>query len=135
MRIPKPRWLCASLLLAIASASPSAGDEGPEYDPRAAHAETDTNGDSYVDREEFHLRMVEIFFHGDEDKDGYMTRAEVERTLVFPDELEAELADGRVSLYEFIHVRFDDFYSADTDSDGRLSVDEVVVVFERGGFD
>ena len=39
-------------------------------------------------------------------------------------------SDGS-QLYEFIEFRFYLFEEVDTDSKGRLSVEEVVVVFER----
>ena len=110
----------------------AAEDKSPAYEPRVAHAEADTNDDGRVDREEFHHRMVEIFFHGDRDKDGFMTFAELEKALLFPDDFKIADAnkDGRISLYEFVGVRFYDFDAADTNEDGFLSVEEVVVVFE-----
>ena len=79
--------------------------------------------------------MVEIFFHGDGDKDGYMVWSELEAVVALPaDFRDADRnGDGRYSLYEFIRVRFDDYDVVDTDQDGLLSLDEVVVVFERGG--
>lgn len=124
----------ATLVLVFGAGSISA-DEVPLHDPRAAHEEADTNDDGQVDRAEFHARMVEVFFFGDADKDGYLTRAELEKTVSFPDDFKNadRDGDGRYSLYEFIEVRFYDFGVVDTDDNGLLSVNEVIVVFERGG--
>jgi Ca2+-binding EF-hand superfamily protein len=79
--------------------------------------------------------MVEIFFHGDRDKDGHMVWAELEAVVALPNDFrDADRnGDGRYSLHEFIRVRFDDYDVVDTDEDGLLSLPEVVVVFERGG--
>jgi Ca2+-binding EF-hand superfamily protein len=119
-------------LLLLAAAAAFAEDAGPSYDARTAFAETDQNGDLRVDRAEFHHRMVEIFFHGDRDKDGYMTNAELAGAVEFPKDFEKadRDADGRISLYEFIQVRFATFDEVDTDRDGLLSVEEVVEAFE-----
>ena len=110
-------------------------DERPSHDPRVAHQQADTNDDGQIDRAEFHARMVEIFFHGDSNKDGYMVWAELEKAVALSDDFrDADRnGDGRYSLYEFIEVRFHDFALVDTDHDGLLSVEEVVTVFERGG--
>lgn len=101
-------------------------------DPRIAFAETDENADGGVDREEFHHRMVEIFFHGDRDKDGHMTPAELAGAVEFPKDFDRadRDGDGRISLYEFIQVRFATFDEVDTNHDGLLSVGEVVEAFE-----
>lgn len=127
--------LVPCVLLALASAA--AGDEtkAPPYDPRKAHAEADANGDGALDRAEFHSRMVEVFFFADSDRDGYMTWVEVEKSVAFPDDLRGADTNGdeRISLHEFVRVRFADFDTIDSNHDGLLSVDEVVVVYERGG--
>ncbi len=129
--------IAASLLVAsfAVAASTALAEKGPTHDPRAAHKEADTNGDGHVDRAEFHARMVEIFFHGDSNKDGYMVWAELAKAVALPDDFrDADRnGDGRYSLYEFIEVRFHDFGIVDTNHDGLLSVEEVVKVFERGG--
>lgn len=106
-----------------------------EHDPRATHAEADKNGDGMIDRQEFHTRMVEVFFHGDRDKDGQMTWTELGQTTIFPEDFgDADTnGDDQISMYEFIRVRFYDYDVVDTDSDGLLSVEEVVQVFDRGG--
>jgi len=94
------RRITLPLLFALAAAPAFAKEPAPSHDPRAAFAESDENKDNRVDREEFHHRVVEIFFHGDGDKDGYMTREELIATVVFPE----------------------DFKGADRDGDGRQEV-------------
>ena len=124
------------VLLALA-ASPAFGDEAPQtapknQDPRAAFAETDENHDSRIDREEFQHRVVEIFYFGDRDKDGYLTQEELVAAVTFPDDFKNadRNHDGRISLYEFIQVRFATFDAVDADHDGVLSVEEVVTSYE-----
>ena len=125
--------VCCAALLALA-ALPAFAEEParPPQDPQAAFKQTDENGDGRIDREEFHHRMVEIFFHGDRDKDGYMTQEELAGAVEFPKDFEGadRNGDGRISLYEFVQVRFATFDEVDTDHDGLLSVEEVVDAFE-----
>ena len=117
--------------LALAGSPARADDQAKKHDPRAAFAEADTNHDGVVDHEEFHERIVEVFYSADVNKDGFLDAAELKQ-LVFPDDFTADDKDrdGRVSMREFLRVRFVDFTQADTNQDGVLSVDEVVVAFE-----
>ena len=130
------RWISISFLtltLVLSAALARADAPTPKHDPRAAHAQADLNDDGQIDRREFHLRMVEVFFHADTDKNGFMKPEELNRaTLLEEDFGKADNdGDGKISLYEFIEFRFYLFEEVDTDSNGRLSVEEVVVVFER----
>ena len=102
------------------------------HDPHAAFRETDRDGDGSVDQDEFHLRLVEIFFHGDRDKDGYMTYEEIAAVAIFQEDWsEVDLnQDGRVSLHEFARKRFEDYEEVDANHDGLLSESEVVRAFE-----
>ena len=96
-------------------------------------ARADMNGDGQIDRREFHLRLVEVFYHADTDKSGFLTPEQLNRATVFEEDFsEADKdGDGRISLYEFIDYRFDDFDEVDTDSNGLLSVGEVTAAFEN----
>ncbi|MEN8161456.1 MAG: EF-hand domain-containing protein, partial [Myxococcota bacterium] len=68
-------------------------------------------------------------------RNGYLSWAELEKAVAFPDDFRGADTDGdgRISLYEFVRVRFDDFDDVDKDHDGLLSVEEIVAVYERGG--
>jgi Ca2+-binding EF-hand superfamily protein len=130
------RWIpifFLTLALALSAASAGADAPTPKHDPRAAHAEADLNGDGQIDRREFHLRMVEVYFHADTDKNGVLKPEELNRATVLEEDFsEADKdGDGSIALYEFIEFRFHLFDEADADSSGTLSVEEVVVVFEQ----
>ena len=129
------RWISiplSLLALALGVSSAQAQHPAPTHDPKAAHARADLNGDGQIDRREFHLRMVEVFYHSDADKSGYLTPEQFKKATVLEEDFgEADKdGDGRISLYEFIEYRFDDFDEVDTNSDGLLSVEEVTVAFE-----
>jgi len=114
---------------AFAAFSPASADENAKkYDPRAAFAEADTNHDGVVDHEEFHERIVEVFYSADANKDGVLDAVELKQ-LTFPDDFKKDPA-GRVTLREFLRVRFHDYDVADKNHDGVLSLDEVVAAYE-----
>jgi Ca2+-binding EF-hand superfamily protein len=123
------------LATALWAAGPAAAAEPrAPYDPRAAFAEADTNHDGSVDHEEFHARIVEVFYAADRDKDGFLSVEELEVLPLGGDLAKADRnGDGKLSLREFYRLRFADYDDADQDGDEVLSVDEVVGVFERRG--
>lgn len=121
--------LLSMALLALA-ARVGAEDTAATYDPKAAFAETDRNGDGVVDLEEFHQRIVDVFYSSDADKDGTLSAAELAR-LPRPEAMKDvdENGDGKVSLHEFVRVRFLQFQEADVNHDGELTLEEVMRVY------
>ena len=118
--------------LLLASGAAFAQNAPPTADPRAAHAVTDSDHNGQIDREEFHHRMVEVFYFSDSDRNGYIVISEL-RTFDAAELFERADRDhdGRLLMSEFIDARFADFKEADSDSDGGLSVEEIVERFER----
>ena len=123
--------LIVTAALILAGAAARADDTAKKYDPRAAFAEADTNHDGAVDHQEFQERITEVFYSADRNKDGFLDAEELKQ-LTFPDDFKADDKDrdGRVSMREFLRVRFHDYDVADTDHDGVLSLDEVIAAYE-----
>ena len=121
----------ATMLPSTGTSADAPASDAKRYDPRAAFAEADQNHDGAIDHEEFHERIVEVFFSADRNKDGYLDVTEM-KVLLFPDAftVDDKDADGRVSMREFLRVRFQDFIKSDRNDDGVLSVEEVTAAFE-----
>lgn len=123
----------ACLILALLAPASGWTDEiPPPHDPRAAHAATDLNHNGEINREEFEQRIIHIFYFADVDKDGYVTAGQL---MAFDEDLLFKTADtdgdSRLSLSEFLVVRFENFREADTDGSDSLSVEEVVEAFNK----
>jgi len=121
--------ILASALLALGAAP--AGADSVEDGAREAHSETDRNGDGQIDRDEFYVRMVEVFYRADTNKDGVLVLPElqaIDEDMVF--EPADKDGDGKVTLTEYVDQRFESFDEADVNSDGVLSVEEVVDAYE-----
>jgi EF hand len=125
MRTP----LLAALVAALGLAAPALGDppRTPAHEnPQAAHAETDKNKDGQIDRTEFNVRIVDVFYAADGDKNGGLSEAEFATidTVATFGQMDKN-HDGSVSLAEFIDFRFEQFDEADKDNNGTLSLEEV----------
>jgi Ca2+-binding EF-hand superfamily protein len=130
------RWTIIAVLTAallttgVTTAGADSTMDPNEENAREAHAEVDANGDGMVDRNEFYRRMMEIFYHADGDKNGYLSRVEIE-------EIQEEMVydpadwnlDGKLTAAEYIDQRFEVYHRVDTNSDGLLSVTEVVEAY------
>lgn len=125
-----PVWILLAATVGFAGGA-SAQEPPKPYDPRAAFAETDKNGDGQIDRQEFADRIIDVFYIADTNKDGFLVVDEYARLPYSGAFTSADsTGDGRLTLSEFERIRFTQFDEADTNKDGTLSVDEVVVVYE-----
>ena len=115
--------LLAALLLPGGAFAPArAAEQGEDF------AITDRNSDGFIDRGEFHQRMVELFFFADADRDGRLLPAELPG--VPADAFRGADRDGNgvLDLAEFTQARAVDFGQADSNGDGLLSRIEVDAV-------
>jgi Ca2+-binding EF-hand superfamily protein len=127
MRVVLIAWMLFLPALASAQGAPA------ENDPRAAFAASDENQDGRIDHEEFHHRIVQMFYFADDDRDGHITQGQMnafDEASMFANG--DSNSDSKLSLYEFVNFRFRNFREADTDTNGTLSVDEVVAAFNNG---
>jgi len=129
MRLLRVSFCLLTAIIALSGVTH--GEQRTSYDPAAAFKETDKNGDGAIDLEEFHQRIVEVFYFTDSDKDGFLSVEEFSR-LPYPEGFKDadRNGDGRISLHEFVRIRFVQFEEADTNDDGEVSLDEVVTAFE-----
>jgi hypothetical protein len=126
--------LAVTVAAVLAAGRVAAQPTPPAYDPRVAFRETDTNGDGEVDQAEFIERMTEVFFNADADKNGVLTAAESQATLVQTRNLDAADTnhDGVLTLHEFLRAREQDYEHVDANRNGELEIDEVVAAYEKG---
>ena len=121
-------FMCALML----NIYPAAGAE--RMDANSTMTLVDKNKDGRIDREEFHQRMIEVYFFADVDKDGQLTYAE----LVAVEKVEPEVfkradrdGNGKLSLYEFMYVVHRDFEAADKNGDGVIDLQELRVLVAK----
>ncbi|MGH9887202.1 MAG: EF-hand domain-containing protein [bacterium] len=118
--------------LAVAAPFAFADEPAKPYDAKAAFAEADTNHDGAIELDEFYNRLVDIFFLGDTDKDGFLTEEEFVRVVVVKEDFTQvdKSKDGKLSKREFVAARLPLFVAIDTDGDGELSLVEVTAAYE-----
>ena len=106
--------------------------EGPV---RKAFAAADTNADGAMDVNEFVANTIYLFKEMDKDRDGYLSMQEwsidksgdaVNRFLLVD-----RNGDGRISIGEAVADKMIQFFEADSNRDGVITVDELLR-YERG---
>ncbi len=124
------RWLVFfPVILALLTVRVGAGTAQQRIDVQTIVKTADANNDGHIDRVEFLRRRTEAFFFTDSNKDGFLTKGEIQQTVKGADPKRVDAADvnrdGKISMYEFhkaVDVGFDE---ADTNRDGLLSMAEV----------
>ena len=119
-------------LAALALFAGTASAQQRAYDPKQAFKETDTNHDGYIELDEFSARLTDVFFMGDTNKDGKLSKEEYDAVVVIREDFAAADVDkdGFVSRTEFVHARLPLFQQADKNDDGKLSIEEVTTLYE-----
>jgi Ca2+-binding EF-hand superfamily protein len=121
-------------IIGVMVATASLGVTSQRMDTAATMAIADKNGDSRIDREEYHQRMTDVFFFADMDKDGNLTITEIRLVEdVDPQAFNAADRDGNqsLSIYEYHYVLHKDFDVADRNSDGTIDMEELDLLVSK----
>lgn len=145
MILNKTGAAAAFLLLAAALAAPATAAESkpsaPGLDARSEDVRTadevfaalDEDGNGRVDRAEWQIRKMAIFYVRDENHDLQLGRDELPKLGREPFG-DADLdEDGSLSGYEFNQATFSRFEHADADDDGAVSAGEFRTYMATGG--
>jgi Ca2+-binding EF-hand superfamily protein len=122
----------AFALLVFTSTGADAQQTAAPSDVTVAFTETDSNGDGVIEIDEYYRRLVDVFFLGDANRDGYLTEEEFVKVVLQKEDF-AELdksQEGKLSKREFIAARLPVYLVIDTDDDGVLSLTEVTAAYE-----
>jgi len=120
-------WLAAVVLIGFTA--PAFGQGMKPMKREAVIESCDKNGDGEIDREEYFVRMTDVFFLADTDKDGYLEISEILAAVpdANPERVKAADTnhDGKIDLHELQNALSKDFERADENGDGVLDKDEV----------
>ena len=88
--------------------------------------------DGAIEIDEYYDRLVDIFFLGDDDKDGFLTEEEFVAVVVIKEDFSQvdKSGEGKLSRQEFVSARLPHFIEIDTDKSGSLSLVEVEAAYE-----
>ena len=122
----------AVALLALAAFAARAEEAG--YDVKAAFAQTDRNKDGVIEIDEYHARLVDTFFLGDANKDGFLSEEEFVKVVVIKEDFAAidKNGDGKLTKQEYVGARLAHYMAIDTDDSGTLSLVEVEAAVKGG---
>jgi Ca2+-binding EF-hand superfamily protein len=123
----------ALALLALGAYTAHAEDQA-SYDVKAAFAQTDHNKDGAIEVDEYFDRLVDTFFLGDTDKDGFLTEEEFVKVVVVKEDFAQvdKSGDGKLTRQEYVSARLPHFIALDTDKSGNLSLAEVEAALKGG---
>jgi Ca2+-binding EF-hand superfamily protein len=103
-------------------------------DWKARFGSYDQNKDGRIDRGEFQVWMIEVFYLRDKDHKGYLVLEDV-RAVMAPEIMRAinRKGDGKLSLQEFLNATFQDFAAIDVNQNGSLTMEEIEGYIKKAG--
>jgi|Tabmets5t2r1_1033131.scaffolds.fasta_scaffold68675_1 Ca2+-binding EF-hand superfamily protein len=122
-------WMLFVVTLTLLASGADWARAQQRIDVQAVITAADVNHDGQIDRVEYLRRMSEAFFFVDANKDGFLTKQEIQQTIAGanPERVAAAdtNADGKLSMYEYHQAIAQNFDEADTDRNGLLSMQEI----------
>ncbi len=92
----------------------------------AAFKEADLNGDGVLEIDEYVAYMVNLFASLDKDRDGFLIRADIPETPPERFRLFDRNGDNKISLGEGVGGKVIEFFDADVNNDGVMSLAELL---------
>jgi len=123
MLCQRPR-VSPALALALVLLTPAFGAPAQGSPASDALKQADRDGDGHIDRREFQVRMMDVFFMLDADKNGRLVPSEVPDVGGAAFERADKNDDGALHEEEFQDARAADFDRADANDDGSLTPQE-----------
>ena len=134
-RITRFAGLVAGAAIGAALLVAPVGAQQPSQDAvRKAFAAADANGDGYLNIDEYIANVIYVFRDADKNRDGFIVEQEAiaYSTMHSPSRFKNadRNGDGKLSVGEVVAAKVIDFFEIDTNRDGVISVEEVLV-YER----
>jgi len=114
--------------------APVGAQQSSQEAVRKAFAAADANGDGYLNIDEYIANVIYVFKDADKKRDGFIV--EQEAIAYSPQHSPSRFknadrnGDGKLSVGEAVGAKVIDFFEIDTNRDGVVSIDEVLV-YER----
>lgn len=89
----------------------------------------DMNTDKQVDRDEFNIQEMELFYHSDANRDGVLMKDETILSQASFAILDHD-KDGKVTGFEFIDSKLTDFDAVDSNNNGIVTPEEFEAFLE-----
>ena len=91
----------------------------------------DENGDKKVDRMEWRLKSIRVFYKLDKNKDGFLRKEDLPSITAEEFAAADKDKDGKLSTFEYSQADFLQFKNLDANKDGYITADEIEAFQKR----